>query len=421
MPHVTFIGLPSEILEQILFSCDPIDVASFAQVSRLSRELVYNTSDAHFWRELYLAQALDDPRTAVTRLGTARLNIDWRGELQRIIRARTVVNNIALCRPHERCTIIQTLLDMVCNVRPSPYADSDQISDNIEWVKALLGGGYFLHHRRWQISFQEEQLRAHLHTCFGLTHHDTTLMSRTESRAIVYNLQHYGPQNEYGPYMMDGSGRVDWVIMQAIHHVLSMHLYDANEDEEDDFEYDIFPMSLPYVQSIIPRGLNLDEDEDWADVEGLWQIAYCFMDHRDLLRFNNYDQANQGELNYSVFEGEFEETYRTVDVYFRVINVEPDPAHPTRPVINYVGEMDGHFTVMGWVKLTPDNQIRWHFVAGEHGQFVWSGDAIQVGNVRSPFGVCGAWTTVFHDPSDPIGPFYMQRNYSFDDDYGMRE
>jgi hypothetical protein len=46
-----------------------------------------------------------------------------------------------------------------------------------------------------------------------------------------------------------------------------------------------------------------------------------------------------------------------------VINVEQDPDHPTRPKINYVGEMDGNFSFVGYVKLTPDNQIRWHFVS----------------------------------------------------------
>jgi hypothetical protein len=51
-----------------------------------------------------------------------------------------------------------------------------------------------------------------------------------------------------------------------------------------------------------------------------------------------------------------------------VINVEQDPDHPTRPKINYVGEMDGKFSVVGYVKFTPDNQIRWHFVSLASGQ-----------------------------------------------------
>lgn len=69
-------------------------------------------------------------------------------------------------------------------------------------------------------------------------------------------------------------------------------------------------------------------------------------------------------LDHTIFEdGELEETFSAVDIFFRVINVERDPDHPTRPKINYVGEMDGNFSIVGYVKLTPDHQVRWHFVS----------------------------------------------------------
>ena len=34
---------------------------------------------------------------------------------------------------------------------------------------------------------------------------------------------------------------------------------------------------------------------------------------------------------------------------------------------------------------------------------VHSSEGIQVGNVRSKFGVLGSWTTVLHDRQDPVG------------------
>ena len=36
------------------------------------------------------------------------------------------------------------------------------------------------------------------------------------------------------------------------------------------------------------------------------------------------------------------------------------------------------------------------------GMFI-SSEGVQVGNVRSKFGVLGAWTTVLHDRHDPVG------------------
>lgn len=34
-----------------------------------------------------------------------------------------------------------------------------------------------------------------------------------------------------------------------------------------------------------------------------------------------------------------------------------------------------------------------------------SSEGVQVGGVRSLFGVLGSWTTVFHDAADPVGQY----------------
>jgi len=88
--------LPLEVLEHILVILDPLDVASTAQVCQLFRGLVYSADDEHFWRALYLAQSFDDPRQVVSYLGNRRTDIKWREELQNIIRARTVVNDVTV-------------------------------------------------------------------------------------------------------------------------------------------------------------------------------------------------------------------------------------------------------------------------------------------------------------------------------------
>lgn len=404
--------LPLEVLEHILVISDPIDVSSTAQVCRLFRRIVYSLGDEHFWRDLYLAQSFDDPRTAVTYLGNRRTDIKWKEELQRIIRARTVVNDVTVCRPDERCQVLRTLLDMVTNVPPLPFPESEPTSRNVLWMQTLLQDGAFLDLESH--SHEEEQLRARLHTWFGLTDRDVLPTKRVLSRGYVYSQRNYRPSNNYGPFMRDGSGVVDWVFMQKLAHVFARALMEREEDQ--DLAFEVCSLNLTFCQAIIPRSLDLNRETDWAGVEGLWRISYCFMDHRELIIYNDPSVPEDEPLDCAIFEeGELQETFSAVDIFFRVINVEEDPDHPTRPRINYIGEMDGNFTIVGYVKLTPDDQIRWHFVAGNGDQPVWWGEAIVMGNIRSQYGVLGAWSTTMHDPQDPIGPFWMQCHHPIED------
>lgn len=270
--------LPLEILEHILLISDPFDIARAAQVCRLFRGVVY-TEDEHFWRALYLAQPLDDPRKAVTYLGNRRTKIKWREELQLIIRARTIVRDVSVCQPDERCQVLRTLLDMVTNIPPLPFPESEPTSRNVLWVRALLQDGAFLDLESQ--SHEERQLRSRLHTWFGLTHRDGLAAKRIDSRAYVYNQRNYRSLNNFGPYLRDGSGSVNWEHMQKLAHVFARNLVERDGEEEVAFE--ICPLSLTFCQAIIPPGLDLDRESDWAGVEGLWRISYCFMDHRELI------------------------------------------------------------------------------------------------------------------------------------------
>ena len=75
-------------------------------------------------------------------------------------------------------------------------------------------------------------------------------------------------------------------------------------------------------------------------------------------------QVNSAERDVSIFENpQIEEQLRAADgLRFRVISTEPDPDHPTRPVINFVGGFD-QLHIEGYVKMTPDSEVRWHLVS----------------------------------------------------------
>ena len=59
---------------------------------------------------------------------------------------------------------------------------------------------------------------------------------------------------------------------------------------------------------------------------------------------------------------DFPEAFRSLDIKIRVINATPDPANPTRPVLDFVGAVSFGTVMSGSVGMTPDDQIRWHSV-----------------------------------------------------------
>ena len=277
-PMLRLLDFPSEIVEDILLHSDPLVVAAFAQTCRLSRSLVYHAPDQHLWRALYLAQPFDDPRKCVSHSGHPRATaVDWRSDLQRIIRARTVVRNPRFYRPHERSTVLRTLLDLVCNVPPlHSTVSTAPTSQNLLWVSELLRDGSIIDGTSSAepfLSDEEIQLRAQLHTYFGLTKGDFAKSRRVNSRAYVYNLRNCSAANDFGPFLTDGTKRVNWLHVQALHHVVSMHIADRSP----------FPMSLPFTQAMIPPEVDLDRERDWAGLSGLWRCSFCFCDHQDLL------------------------------------------------------------------------------------------------------------------------------------------
>ncbi|KAJ4477280.1 hypothetical protein J3R30DRAFT_3657755 [Lentinula aciculospora] len=420
--------LPAEIFEEILMVCDPVEVGMISCCSRLIHNLIYNSRDhsQHLWRALYLAQPFDDPTRCVSQNGRPLVGeFNWKSELQAIIRARTVLEDVSICKPHERIPVLKTLLGMACWVPPLRfYGDVlENLSQNLLWVTAVTRGGVFLDPDKIglpsddpEAAEEEAQLRARLHTVIGMTPADYKPASRIAARAYIYNMRHYNWENEFGPFLPtstegSGVGRVNWVHMKHIHHSMTMHMLELAEDAA--FEVVIYPLSFPYTQIVIPEGMNLDQEEDWAGVNGVWIVSFCFIDHSLLLRYNNIHNPQTGRYRDSLLTGpDFVEMFRSMKVNLQVTNVKEDPNHPGRPRIYFLGaivEPSGTSTINGYVCMTDDDQIRWHFVSGEQGQAMWSSEGVQVGGIRSSYGVLGSWTTIFHDEGDPVGPFWLRK------------
>ncbi|KAG6854297.1 hypothetical protein C0991_008546 [Blastosporella zonata] len=357
-------ALPNEVIEQVLLCMDPIDVARISQCCKLLRLVLYNPKDQLLWRELYLHLPLDDPRNCVSLQGARKHKIDWRGLLQRFIRARTVLYDPSLSRPGELSTTLQTLLELMTWVPPlTDFHDFDHISVNLAWVVATLRGTSFFEdiELSTEVGEEERELAARLHTCFGLTGQDISRAGRVRSRAFLYDLRNYREENLFGPLTRDG--RVNWLHIRAIHHIVSMHFVDLQD--EGDFQFAIFPMSIQTTQIVLPRELNLDEEEDWAGVTGSWENL---SDNRRWMLnstagYNSLVPDAAGNLDTTIFEApDFGEVFRTLNVTVTMASTIPDPSHPKRPIIHFTGVMVGSTSSMnGTVQMTADDQVQWRF------------------------------------------------------------
>ncbi len=274
----TIQDVPPEIMGQILTELDPTDVASVSQTCSAYFDFIYHPTNELLWRELYLSQILDDPRTCLSLLGHRLPEIGWRDQVKRIIRARTVVRNPGLCRIEERCAVMQTLLDVAVHTKPRREVSSGDLSYNHVWLVTLLRTGIWFD-QHWDLDYEGRQIRARFHTYFGLTTNDYTPNRLLKTRSIVYAMRNYREANEWGPFDKHGSGMVDWEHILAIHHVMSMHIVPTRPV----MGFMTFPMSLPFCQSVLPPGLDLDETLDWVGIEGLWECSFAFCDHRQLL------------------------------------------------------------------------------------------------------------------------------------------
>ena len=280
--HLT--DLPTEIIEEILVQCDPIEVAKAAQTCSALRTLIYNSQDSKLWRDLYLGEPLDDLRKCVSQHGQPA-QVDWKWDLQRIVRAREIVANLSLLKPGELKEVLRILLVMILYHPPrsSATGSSSVSSLNLRWLSVVLQHGFIdqVEEKMTTLTFAERQLLFRLHCYYGLTEKDLEHRARVKSRVYVYTMRNYRPENDYGPLFSDGT--VNWEHMQALHHVVSMHLVDL---KAAGLQFPSFPMSLPQMQivtPVMPDGDEGKENRDWVGLEGSWVISFCFCDHRELL------------------------------------------------------------------------------------------------------------------------------------------
>ena len=276
------LDLPPEVIEPILLASDPVDVAHMSQVARCFYDIIYGPGSQRLWRELCFEQPLDDLRTCVSPLGRLVGDTDWRAHLQRTIHARIAVERYTKLDPDERVRVLKSLIHLATHVTPRQQPDSDDISDNHVWLVTFLKDTSLFDSDEIPgptASEEEVQLYHQLHTLFGLGPRDRSDKARVLSRACVYSMRNHTRETGYGPFMHDGSGRVNWRHVQAIHHVVSMHVTPTPTTSR----FPVYQLSLPFSQPVVQPEPESGGGADWAGIGGYWRVSFCFIDHHDLL------------------------------------------------------------------------------------------------------------------------------------------
>ncbi|KAL6252632.1 hypothetical protein RBB50_000351 [Rhinocladiella similis] len=250
------------------------------------------------------------------------------------------------------------------------------------------------------------------------------------ARSQVYDLRRYTQANMWGPFMDDGSGRVDWEKVQAIMIVIGCNyrMYTERRGSAlsesgilrpwDEGFFGIAPGS--YVSSPMSGGNlkpSLRPDLDALDpygVTGSWMRIVCFLDFNDLYAFN----FESGPLDSTQDRPPLttREAFRLIRLQLCVTSVEdpnPEDGDGDMPVVHFEGTSRSTFMawdpnansrIRGTVRKVASGAIRWTTFSIFNGDERWRSEGVQIGGLRSARGILGNWFDKNYDVHGPAGP-----------------
>ncbi|GAW14375.1 hypothetical protein ANO14919_037770 [Xylariales sp. No.14919] len=277
----------------------------------------------------------------------------------------------------------------------------------------------------------EHQKSAHLHCLYGvpLLHAYPSARRQTRQNSMypfasskVYDLRQYTERNKWGPFMDDGSMRIDWEKVEAIMIVLGANMSTLGIPRIKMCEtYCSIPFAGTWSNSwksphppSPPRGLDSLEYLDPYGITGVWLRVVCFLDYTDFFAYNFGAEAQppphvpRSSINVG-------QATRLILMQIFVTSIEnPGPEDGQGlPVVHFKGisrSLDQGFDenadsdLRGTVRLTPEGEVRWTTFSIFGGVERWRSESIQVGGVGSAKGVLGHWFDKDFDPRGPAGP-----------------
>ena len=296
--------IPQEIQEAIVVHCaaiEPGSLASLAQTDSRLRRLICQPGDQHLWRSIYL-EIFDDPRYALSLYNGALFEaqtFDWKTQTQRIFRAVFRLRKAEFSDEEidyyfdedaSKAFLLVAHLARPCN------SDIDmEPSKNEAWLDETLRGMVL------PPPTNQAFARLNLLACFLSTLNSVTLPlavvgsslpSRLPSRAFLYDLANYTVESGYGPWLPDGTMRVNW---QHLWHAIDIIRHNIQERSglniSPGHNFTNLRANSAYKgnRPLPEKEENVPQMNDWAGVAGLYTRAICFMDYRDLYTYNVSD------------------------------------------------------------------------------------------------------------------------------------
>ncbi|KIX07303.1 uncharacterized protein Z518_01956 [Rhinocladiella mackenziei CBS 650.93] len=434
------VDLALEVLHNIFQNVEPVDLSSLSKTCRHFNKLIQ--SDELLWKHHYLGQfgsPLQDEALSWRDRLTGLINVekilesedeDVKAEsFDEVLthaakvdyRTSPETTQIArfLARFAEPSNINAFLCKSSLSARAWPGTWIAAPTESLRQLSAQLHvlGGMNLE-SPWPSP--HELTCPHIPDASGNVHPQPVRHLHPYARSRVYDLRRYTLANLWGPFMDDGSQRIDWEKVQAImidiaynHRMVKQGIILRPWDEP--FQgiatgsFESHPLSGPLEQ---PRNPGLDALDPYG-VTGTWMRIVCFLDYHDLHEFN--------------FEGEeipddqerdpilTREAFRLIRLQLRVSRIEKPGEEDGQelPVVHFEGDSrslymawdpNANSKIRGTVRQTASGAIRWTSFSIFHGEERWRSEGVQIGGLRSARGILGNWFDKDYDEHGPAGP-----------------
>ena len=457
---MAMLELPQEILANVLSHLSPQAIVYFGLTCRAAYESISPLNQL-LWRSAFL-HVFDDPNDAWSMMpgrvpSTGEREWDWHHELTSRFRAMQAVRSRRCGSDSQAEACIEAILSILdtakfdLNTRDLAegklrkeddrytsknlqiLSDIDSPRQGVESLIHDVAVYQFLNSARandsrWNslqrpitrsmtLSESEKhrpESASRLHVLYGLTLREKIEhKARGTARRKVYDWSLSGPDNDYAPFLRDGSGKVDWSILEGVVSVICRNFALCAEST--------FSMPQGFCFSL-PNRILRDQASpgDWAGLTGAWIGTYSFLDYADLFAFNTWDERERDGPR-PTLDDEPEDCGDLMRLELNLddtITSDPRlkttlPVSPDLPVLYFSGVSQGYagsyrrpaIGVRGTVSLVPGGrEVRWRFVIAYGGQDQWQLEGVQPGGIRSG-GIYGLWTQCNHEENGPLGPF----------------